>query len=86
MRIGVKEGSACDLFLSRRLEHATMIQPALCLPRHRPPEALDYLHGLVDELKTNGFVAESLRRSNRVDATWPRPAEFRLGAPGLLPS
>lgn len=113
VRIGVKQGSAYDLFLSRRLEHATVvraaegvdafvtdgleagagirspatafasgrpglrvlepafmqIQQAACLPRRRPPEALAYLHELVEELRANGFVAESLRRSRRDDAT-----------------
>ncbi|MEO6998541.1 MAG: transporter substrate-binding domain-containing protein [Terracoccus sp.] len=117
VRIGVKEGSAYDLFLTRCLEHASVvrgkegvgafvsgdlevaagirspmtayvlhepglrllepafmqIQQAVCLPRPRPPEALAYLHELVEELKASGFVAEGLRRSNRDDATVAPP-------------
>lgn len=117
VRIGVKEGSAYDLFLSRHLRQAVVvrgaegteafisgglevaagirapitafvaaetglrllepafmqIQQAMCLPRRRPPEALAYLHALVEELKASGFVAASLQRSNRSDATVAPP-------------
>ena len=113
MRIGVKEGSAYDLYLSRTLVHATVVrgdegidvfrelgleaaagirQPmtsfvaaepgfrllepgvmeilqAVGTSRARKPETVEALHGLVEELKATGFVAEALRRSAQDGAT-----------------
>lgn len=118
VRVGVKRGSAYDLFLTRELAHATVVrgdegvqvfaeekleagagirQPvtefaaahpghrvvedafmqirqALGTTRTRRPETVRFLRDLVEELKASGFVAESLRRSNRLDATVAPPA------------
>jgi polar amino acid transport system substrate-binding protein len=118
MRIGVKRGSAYDLFLSRTLQHASVVrgeggvdafraqglevaagirQPmtayvaahpdvrlidgrfmqirqAVGTTKSRRPETVEFLRNLVEELKANGFVAESLRRSNQPDATVAPPA------------
>jgi polar amino acid transport system substrate-binding protein len=118
MRIGVKRGSAYDLFLSRTLQHASVVrgeegvdafraqgldvaagirQPmtayvaahpdvrlidgrfmqirqAVGTTKSRRPETIEFLRNLVEELKANGFVAESLRRSNQPDATVAPPA------------
>ena len=115
MRIGVKRGSAYDLFLSRTLQHATVVrgaegteeflarnleaaagirQPltefvathsrvrliegrfmeirqAVGTARTRRPETTRFLHGLIEELKATGFVAESLRRSGRFATVAP---------------
>lgn len=112
VRIGVKRGSAYDLFLTRTLRHATVVrgdegvdvfraeglevaagirQPvaayvathpdlrlveerfmaigqAVGTSRTRRPESVSFLSELVEELKKNGFVAESLRRSGQSDA------------------
>ncbi|WP_155371610.1 transporter substrate-binding domain-containing protein [Catellatospora vulcania] len=112
VRVGVKRGSAYDLFLSRTLEHAEIVrgeegavvfrtdglevgagirQPmtafaaahpgvrvideafmeikqAVGTSRERRPETVQFLRDLVEELKACGFVAESLRRSGRLDA------------------
>jgi polar amino acid transport system substrate-binding protein len=109
VRIGVKRGSAYDLFLTRTLEHATVVrgdegvdifraeglevaagirQPltayvagnpdlrviedrfmeirqALGTTRTRTPETVQFLTDLIEELKANGFVADSLQRSGR---------------------
>ncbi|WP_394941097.1 transporter substrate-binding domain-containing protein [Psychromicrobium sp. YIM B11713] len=108
-RIGVKEGSAYDLFLSRTLQHATVVrgtdgvsvfhqaglevaagirQPvvefatrhpeyrvieerfmqirqAVGISRHAAAETVRFLADFVEELKTSGFIAESLRRSGQ---------------------
>jgi polar amino acid transport system substrate-binding protein len=118
VRIGVKRGSAYDLFLSRTLQHAGVVrgeegvdafraqglevaagirQPmtayvaahpdvrlidgrfmqirqAVGTTKSRRPETVEFLRNLVEELKANGFVAESLRRSNQPDATVAPPA------------
>lgn len=118
VRVGVKQGSAYDLFLTRELRHAMVVrgdegvdvfrdqgleagagirQPvtefaarhpghrlvegafmqirqALGTTRSRRPETVRFLRDLVEELKASGFVAESLRRSNRPDATVAPPA------------
>ncbi|HZO68201.1 MAG TPA: transporter substrate-binding domain-containing protein, partial [Kribbellaceae bacterium] len=118
MRIGVKRGSAYDLYLSRTLQHASVVrgedgvdafraqslevvagirQPmtayvaahpdvrlidgrfmqirqAVGTTKARRPETVEFLRNLVEELKANGFVAESLRRSNQPDATVAPPA------------
>ncbi|MFJ9358900.1 transporter substrate-binding domain-containing protein [Streptomyces mirabilis] len=109
VRIGVKHGSAYDLFLSRTLRHASVVrgedgvdafraeglevaagirQPmtefvaahtelrliedrfmqirqAVGTTRTRRPETVRFLHGLVEELKANGFVANALRRAHQ---------------------
>ncbi|MGW5362064.1 transporter substrate-binding domain-containing protein [Actinopolymorpha pittospori] len=113
VRVGVKRGSAYDLFLSRTLQHASVvrgeegadefreqglevaagirqpmtkyaaadsglrlieerfmqIQQAVGTTRTRRPETVQFLRDVVEELKANGFVAESLRRANQLDAT-----------------
>ncbi len=118
VRIGVKRGSAYDLYLSRTLQHAGVVrgeegvdafraqgleaaagirQPmtayvaahpdvrlidgrfmqirqAVGTTKARRPETVEFLRNLVEELKANGFVAESLRRSNQPDATVAPPA------------
>ncbi|MFB7453005.1 transporter substrate-binding domain-containing protein [Streptomyces sp. NPDC056194] len=109
VRIGVKKGSAYDLFLSRNLAHATVVQgeegvdtfrdqdleagagirqpltayaaahpevrliegrfmeirQAVGTTIGRRPETVAFLRSTIEELKTNGFVAESLRRSGQ---------------------
>jgi polar amino acid transport system substrate-binding protein len=109
VRIGVKNGSAYDLFLSRTLRHATLVrgtegtdeflasnleaaagvrEPVTEFVRAHPgvrliegrfmeirqavgtaktkgQETTRFLHGLVEELKASGFVADSLRRSGQ---------------------
>ncbi|MGW8764202.1 transporter substrate-binding domain-containing protein [Streptomyces sp. NPDC055815] len=109
VRIGVKKGSAYDLFLSRSLAHATVVrgdegvdvfrseglevgagirQPLTAYAAAHPdvrliegrfmeirqavgttvgrrPETVAFLRDTVEELKANGFVAESLRRSGQ---------------------
>jgi polar amino acid transport system substrate-binding protein len=111
-RIGVKEGSAYDLFLTRTLRHATVVrgaegvdvfrseglevaagirQPvaafvaanpdvrlvaerfmairqAVGVARDRSRATVSFLSELIDELKENGFVAASLRRSGQAAA------------------
>lgn len=109
VRIGVKRGSACDLFLSRTLRRATVVrgedatevflaqnleaaagvrQPmtgfvvtqsglqlidepfmqirqAVGTSKAKRPETTQFLHGLVEDLKATGFVADCLRRSGQ---------------------
>jgi polar amino acid transport system substrate-binding protein len=109
VRIGVKLGSAYDLFLSRTLLHATVVrgpegtdeflarnleaaagvrEPVTEFVRTHPGvrliegrfmeirqavgtaktkgrETTRFLHGVVEELKANGFVADALRRSGQ---------------------
>lgn len=109
VRIGVKEGSAYDLFLSRSLAHATVVrgeegvdvfraegleagagirQPmtayaaahedvrliegrfmeirqAVGTTVGRRPETVAFLRDTIEDLKTNGFVAASLRRAGQ---------------------
>jgi polar amino acid transport system substrate-binding protein len=118
VRIGVKQGSAYDLYLTRTLQQATVvrgdegvdvflaegleaaagirqpitrfvaenpdvrliderfmqIQQAVGTTKTRAPETVDYLHGVVEELKANGFIADSLTRSNQPDAAVAPPA------------
>jgi polar amino acid transport system substrate-binding protein len=117
VRIGVKEGSAYDLFLTRSLQHAELVrgdegstifeagqldvaaglrtplttlaadhglrilEPAfqqirqsVALPVGLSEEATTYVAGVIEELKSNGFVADSLRRSGRDDAQVPAVA------------
>ncbi len=109
VRVGVKSGSAYDLFLTRTLAHATVVRgeegtgefvtgnleaaagirepmtafvgshpeyrliadrfmeipQAVGVPKDRRPETRRFLHGLVEELKASGFVADALRRSGQ---------------------
>ncbi|WP_369145652.1 transporter substrate-binding domain-containing protein [Streptomyces sp. R44] len=118
VRIGVKKGSAYDLFLSRSLAHATVVrgdegvdvfraeglevgagirQPLTAYAAAHPdvrliegrfmeirqavgttvgrrPETVAFLRDTVEELKANGFVAESLRRSGQDTALLAPPA------------
>ena len=118
IRIGVKRGSAYDLYLSRTLQHATVvtgeegtvvfraenlevaagirqpisdyvaanpdlrviderfmqIQQAVGTTKSRSPETVHFLRALVEDLKSSGFIADSLARSNRPDATVAPPA------------
>ena len=119
VRIGVKRGSAYDLFLSRTLRHATVVRgeegtaafldqglevaagirqpltefvaahPGLRLiegrfmqirqavgtTRSRGPATVRFLREVVEELKTDGFVANSLRRSGRSAALVAPPGQ-----------
>jgi polar amino acid transport system substrate-binding protein len=118
VRIGVKQGSAYDLFLTRTLQHAKVvrgnegtevfraqaldaaagirqpiskfvtanpdvrliderfmqIQQAVGTTKDRSAESVQFLCDVVEELKANGFVADSLQRSNQPDATVAPPA------------
>ncbi|WP_412543336.1 transporter substrate-binding domain-containing protein [Longispora sp. K20-0274] len=118
VRVGVKRGSAYDLYLSRALAHAEVVrgaeavdpfpvrgldvlagirQPmtafvaahpetrlieerfmqirqAVGTTRDRRPETVRFLTDLVEELKADGFVADSLRRAGQLDATVAPPA------------
>ena len=44
------------------------IQQAVGTTRARSEETVAYLRAFVEELKADGFVAASLRRSGRIDA------------------
>jgi polar amino acid transport system substrate-binding protein len=118
VRVGVKRGSAYDLYLTRTLRHATIVrgdegvdvflaegleaaagirQPitqfvaenpefrviderfmeirqAVGTTKTRHPDTVAYLHALVEDLKSRGFIADSLIRSNQPDATVAPPA------------
>ncbi len=118
VRVGVKDGSAYDLFLSRTLVHAQVVrgeegvtvfleqhlevaagirQPmedfirsqggmrllephfmeikqAVGIPPSRGHDTIRFLQEFVEELKSNGFIAEALRRSGRTDATVALPS------------
>ncbi|MBM7784143.1 polar amino acid transport system substrate-binding protein [Tenggerimyces flavus] len=109
VRVGINQGSAYDLFLTRTLQHATLVrsddgvdtfvtqgleaaagirQPLTAFVAEHPevrlidepfmqikqavgttkdksPATLQFLHDLVEELKANGFVADSLRRAHQ---------------------
>jgi len=115
VRIGVKRGSAYDLFLSRTLRHAAVvrgaegtevfrtenleaaagvrepvtefvashpgirliegrfmeIRQAVGTTKARRPETIRFLHGLVEDLKASGFIADSLRRSGQTAPVAP---------------
>jgi polar amino acid transport system substrate-binding protein len=115
VRIGVKLGSAYDLFLTRTLQHATLvrgaegtqvfqaenleaaagvrepmtafvnstagvrliqepfmeIQQAVGTSNAKLPDTILYLHGLIEELKASGFIADSLRRSGQTAPVAP---------------
>ncbi|MBS2937107.1 transporter substrate-binding domain-containing protein [Nocardioides sp. J2M5] len=118
VRVGVKKGSAYDLFLTRTLAHSEVvrgaegttvfldeglevgagirqpvtdfaaahpgtrvleprfmeIQQAVGVPRSRSAAAVDALRAFVEDVKASGFVAESLARSGRTDASVAPPA------------
>ncbi|WP_306325304.1 transporter substrate-binding domain-containing protein [Streptomyces venezuelae] len=118
VRVGVKQGSAYDLFLSRSLAHATVVrgedgvdtfraqgleagagirQPMTAYVRENPdvrliegrfmeigqavgttvtraPETVAFLRAVVEELKANGFVADSLRRAGQETSLLAPPA------------
>jgi len=118
VRIGVKRGSAYDLFLTRTLQHATVergeegvavfraqglevaagirqpmtayveanpdvrlvedrfmqIRQAVGTTRTRRPETVRFLRGLVEELRTSGFVADALRRAGQAEDLVAAPA------------
>ena len=113
VRIGVKQGSAYDLYLTRTLREATVvrgaegvdvfraegleaaagirqpitryvaehpelrliderfmqIQQAVGAAKSKRPETVAYLHDLIEDLKSSGFVARSLAASGQADAT-----------------
>jgi polar amino acid transport system substrate-binding protein len=121
VRIGVRKGSAYDLYLTRELRQATVVrsdegvdvflaegleatagvrQPiarfvaenpgvrliderfmeirqAVGTTQTRAPETVAYLHGVVEELKANGFVADALIRSGQADAAVAPPEPLR---------
>jgi polar amino acid transport system substrate-binding protein len=113
VRIGVKQGSAYDLYLTRTLQQATVvrgaegvdvfrdeglevaagirqpitryvaehpelrliderfmqIQQAVGTAKSKHPDTVAYLHDLIEDLKSSGFVAASLAASGQADAT-----------------
>jgi polar amino acid transport system substrate-binding protein len=115
VRIGVKEGSAYDLFLTRTLRNATVIRgdegtavflaerleaaagvrepmtefvaahpgcrlvegrfmeipQAVGTAKTKHAETVGFLHELVEELKSTGFVADALRRSGQTAPVAP---------------
>ncbi|NIK62353.1 transporter substrate-binding domain-containing protein [Kribbella shirazensis] len=118
VRIGVKQGSAYDLYLTRTLQQATVvrgsegvdvfraeglevaagirqpitryvaenpdlrliderfmqIQQAVGTAKSKHPDTVAYLHDLIEDLKSSGFVAASLGASGQADATVAPPA------------
>lgn len=120
VRIGVKAGSAYDLFLTRTLRHAELVrgeegvdtfaeqkleagagirQPMTAYAAAHPEvrllderfmeirqavgttvgrsaETVAFLRATVEELKANGFVAESLRRAGQDPKLVARPADL----------
>jgi polar amino acid transport system substrate-binding protein len=118
VRVGVKAGSAYDLYLSRTIKHAQVvrgkegvavfleqhlevaagirqpmedfaaahgavrlleprfmeIQQAVGTARCRSDETIRLLREFVEELKSEGFIADALRRTGRSDATVAPPA------------
>lgn len=118
VRIGVKQGSAYDLYLSRTLQQATVvrgaegvdvfrdeglevaagirqpitqyvaehpdlrliderfmqIQQAVGTAKSKHPDTVAYLHDLIEDLKSSGFIAASLAASGQADATVAPPA------------
>jgi polar amino acid transport system substrate-binding protein len=118
VRIGVKRGSAYDLYLTRTLQHATIvrgdegtdiflaeslevaagirqpittfvadhpdviliderfmqIQQAVGTTKSRHPDTVAYLHTVIEDLKSSGFIAASLLRSHQPDAAVAPPA------------
>ena len=118
VRIGVKRGSAYDLFLTRTLRQAELvrgeegtevflaenleaaagvrepvtefvgshpgirliegrfmeIRQAVGTTKAKRPETIRFLHGLVEDLKATGFIADSLRRSGQTAPVAPPEA------------
>jgi polar amino acid transport system substrate-binding protein len=118
VRIGVKEGSAYDLYLSRTLQQATVvrgsegvdvfrdegleaaagirqpitryvaehpdvrliderfmqIQQAVGTATSKRPGTVAYLHDLIEDLKSSGFITASLAASGQANATVAPPA------------
>lgn len=118
VRIGVKQGSAYDLYLTRTLQQATVvrgvegvdvfrdeglevaagirqpitqyvaenpdlrviderfmqIQQAVGTAKSKHPDTVAYLHELIEDLKSSGFIAASLAASGQADATVAPPA------------
>jgi polar amino acid transport system substrate-binding protein len=50
------------------------IQQAVGTSRAREAATVSFLHTFVEELKANGFIADSLRRSGQQDASVAPPA------------
>jgi polar amino acid transport system substrate-binding protein len=50
------------------------IQQAVGTTKNRRPETVEFLRDLVEELKASGFVADSLRRADQLDAAVAPPA------------
>jgi polar amino acid transport system substrate-binding protein len=115
VRIGVKDGSAYDLFLTRTLRHAAIVRgdegteafargnleaaagvrepmtefvaahqeyrliegrfmeipQAVGTVKTKRQETTQFLHEVIEELKTSGFVAEALRRSGQTAPVAP---------------
>jgi polar amino acid transport system substrate-binding protein len=115
VRIGVKQGSAYDLYLTRTIRHAIIvrgaegtdvfaadglevaagvrepvtdfvaghpglrlidgafmqIQQAVAVSKTRGPTAIEFLAGVIGELKASGFIASSLRRSGQTARVAP---------------
>jgi polar amino acid transport system substrate-binding protein len=118
VRIGVKRGSAYDLYLTRTLQQATVvrgdegvdvfraegleaaagirqpitryvaehpdlrliderfmqIQQAVGTARSKHPDAVAFLHTVIEDLKSSGFIAASLAASGQADAMVAPPA------------
>ncbi|TDO66685.1 polar amino acid transport system substrate-binding protein [Kribbella sp. VKM Ac-2571] len=118
VRIGVKQGSAYDLYLTRTLQQATVvrgaegvdvfrdeglevaagirqpitryvaenpdlrliderfmqIQQSVGTTRSKRPETVAYLHDLIENLKSSGFIAASLAASGQADAMAAPPS------------
>jgi polar amino acid transport system substrate-binding protein len=51
------------------------IRQAVGTTRDRRPETVSFLSELIEELKANGFVAESLRRAGQSGAAVAPPAK-----------
>jgi polar amino acid transport system substrate-binding protein len=56
------------------------IRQAMGTPQGRDPAALNYLRAFVEEMKTSGFVADALRRSNQADAAVAPPEPAQTGS------
>jgi polar amino acid transport system substrate-binding protein len=50
------------------------IQQAVGTTKNRRPETVEFLRDLVEDLKASGFVADSLRRADQLDAAVAPPA------------
>ncbi|MFC6160719.1 transporter substrate-binding domain-containing protein [Kribbella jiaozuonensis] len=118
VRIGVKQGSAYDLYLTRTLQQATVvrgdegvdvfrvegleaaagirqpitqyvaehpdlrviderfmqIQQAVGTAKAKHPDTVAYLHAVIEDLKSSGFIAASLAASGQADAMVAPPA------------